>query len=95
MNKLFPGEDPKDVLRIELKKLTVENYMQTVKDIRYPDRSEMREFGTTYNGCYDVYLKIRVELLGRYGKEEVLIMSFHFAEKPFDEHTFPYKEVRL
>ena len=45
VNKLFPDENPVDALKRELLTLTVEDYMQTVKDIRFPKRSEMREFG--------------------------------------------------
>lgn len=42
---LFPDENPITALKRELKKLTVEEYIQTVKDTRFPNRSEMREFG--------------------------------------------------
>ena len=34
VNKLFPDENPVDALKRELLTLTVEDYMQTVKDIR-------------------------------------------------------------
>lgn len=47
---LFPNENPYKAVRRELKSLTSENYIRTIKDIRYPKRSEMREFGKTYNG---------------------------------------------
>ena len=50
VNTLFPSEDPVDALRRELISLDVGNYMRTVKDIRFPKRSEMREFGKVYNG---------------------------------------------
>ena len=40
---LFPDENPVDALKRELKRLTIEEYMQTVKDLRFPKRSEMRE----------------------------------------------------
>ena len=46
--------------------LTEEDYMRTVKDLRFPNRSEMREFGKVYNSNEDVYIKLRVELLGQY-----------------------------
>ena len=49
VNKLFPNENPVDALKRELLKLTVMDYMQTVKDIRFPKRTEMREFGKVYN----------------------------------------------
>lgn len=41
VNKLFPDENPVDALKRELLTLTVEDYMQTVKDTRFPKRSEM------------------------------------------------------
>lgn len=92
VNKLFPDEDPAVALRRELRKLTVEDYIQTVKDLRFPKRSEMREFGKEYDGEGDVYIKIRVELLGQYGKTTTFIMSFHFAEEPFTAESFPYRK---
>lgn len=92
INKLFPDENPVDVLKRELLTLSVEDYMQTVKDTRFPKRSEMREFGKVYNGTEDVYIKIRVELLGLYGNTTTFVMSFHFAEKAFTPEMFPYKK---
>lgn len=92
VNKLFPDENPVDVLKRELLTLSVEDYMKTVKDIRFPKRSEMREFGKVYNGAEDVYIKIRVELLGVYGNTTTFVMSFHFAEKAFTPEMFPYKK---
>ena len=92
VNKLFSDENPVDALKRELLTLSVEDYMQTVKDIRFPKRSEMREFGKVYNGTDDVYIKIRVELLGMYGNTTTLVMSFHFAEKAYTPEMFPYKK---
>ena len=92
VNKLFSDENPVDALKRELLTLSVEDYMQTVKDIRFPKRSEMREFGKVYNGTDDVYIKIRVELLGMYGNTTTFVMSFHFAEKAFTPEMFPYKK---
>lgn len=92
VSKLFPNENPVEALKRELLRLSVENYMQTVKDTRFPKRSEMREFGRVYNGTDDVYIKIRVELLGRYGSAATFVMSFHFAEKAFTPEMFPYKK---
>lgn len=92
VNMLFPDENPVDALKRELLALSVGDYMQTVKDIRFPKRSEMREFGKVYNGKDDVYIKIRVELLGRYGNTTTFVMSFHFAEKAFTSEMFPYKK---
>lgn len=91
VNTLFPDEDPVTALRRELKTLSVEEYLRTVKDTRYPKRSEMREFGRVYNGTEDVYIKIRVEVLGAYGSPNTFVMSFHFAEKAFSKEMFPYK----
>ena len=91
VNKLFPDENPADALKRELLTLSIENYIQTVKDIRFPKRSEMREFGKVYNGTDDVYIKIRVETLGIYGKPTTFVMSFRFAEKAFTSGLFPYK----
>ena len=70
----------------------MEDYIQTVKDIHFPKRSEMREFGKVYDGKDDVYIKIRVELLGIYGQTTTFIMSFHFAEKAFTQEMFPYRK---
>ena len=92
VNKLFSDENPVDALKRELLTLSVEDYMQTVKDIRFPKRSEMREFGKVYNGTDDVYIKIRVELLGMYGNTTTFVMSFHFAENAFTPEMFPYKK---
>ena len=91
VNTLFPDENPLDALKRELLTLSVEEYMQTVKDLRFPNRSEMREFGKVYNGSEDVYIKIRVELLGAYGNTTTFVMSFHFAERAFTPEMFPYK----
>ena len=92
VNKLFPDENPLDAIKRELLTLSVEDYIQTIKDIRFPKRSEMREFGKVYNGTEDVYIKIRVELLGLYGKTTTFVMPFHFAEKAFTPEMFPYKK---
>ena len=92
MADLFPDEDPIEVLRRELKTLTVKEYLRTVKDLRFPDRQEMREFGKVYPGNAEVYIKVRVELLAQdgFGEHTTFVMSFHYAEKPFSEETFPY-----
>lgn len=92
VSKLFPDENPVDALKRELLTLSVEDYMQTVKDTRFPKRSEMREFGKVYDGTEDVYIKIRVELLGLYGNTTTFVMSFHFAERAFTPEMFPYKK---
>ena len=92
VNTLFSDEDPVDALKRELMSLTVEEYMKTVMDLRFPKRSEMREFGKTYHGKDDVYIKIRVELLGLYGNTTTFVMSFHYAERPFTSEMFPYRK---
>lgn len=89
---LFPDEDPVIALKHELCTLTVEEYMKTVKDQRFPKRSEMREFGKVYSEKGDVYIKIRVELLGQYGNHTAFVMSFHYAETPFTPEMFPYRK---
>ena len=89
MHTLFPDEDVVAVLKRELATLTVHDYIETVKDTRYPKRSDMRVFGKKYSG-EDVYIKIRVELVGPMGNNYVFVMSFHFAEKAFIETDFPY-----
>ena len=92
VNTLFPDENPVDALKRELLSLSVEDYIQTIKDIRFPNRSEMREFGKVYNGTDDVYIKVRVELLGIYGETTTFVMSFHFAERAFNPEMFPYRK---
>lgn len=92
VNTLFPNENPVEALRKELLSLTAEDYIQTVKDLRFPNRSEMREFGKVYNDKDEVYIKIRVELLGTYGSATTFIMSFHFTEKAFTKEMFPYRK---
>ena len=50
----------------------------------------MRVFGRKYGD--DVYIKIRAELLkSDSGKDEIYVMSFHYAEWAFTERDFPYK----
>lgn len=89
---LFPDENPEKALKRELYSLSISEYQHTVKDDRFPNRSEMRVFGRTYKGNGDVYIKIRVELmdLSRFGGHTTFVMSFHFAEIPFKKDDFPY-----
>ena len=89
---LFPDENPVDALKRELQTLSIEEYMQTVRHLRFPNRSEMREFGKIYDGKGDVYIKIRVELLSEYGNHMTFVMSFHYAEIPFTSEMFPYQK---
>lgn len=92
MDALFKKENPIEAIKRELMTLTVEEYMRTVADKRFPNKSEMREFGKVYNGTEDVYIKIRVDLLGVYGSPKTFVMSFHFAETPFEPEMFPYRK---
>lgn len=92
MSKLFPNEDEVEVLKRELTKLSIREYIETVKDIRFSNKSEMRVFGKQYKEK-DVYIKIRVELVSvthASGNNYVLVMSFHFSEMEFKESDFPF-----
>lgn len=86
--ELFPDESPREVLRRELSLLKVHEYIETVKDIRYPKRSELWVFGKKYNNR-DVYIKFRVEIVQR---NQIFILSFHFSTVPFSEIPFPFAE---
>lgn len=90
LQTLFPDEEPKAAIAREIRSLTPENYIRTVKDARFPNRDDFREFGKKYNQNDDVYIKVRVELISGDGGKHVFVMSFHFAEYPFDDKTFPY-----
>lgn len=95
MGQLFPNEDEVEVLKRELSLLTVEEYIETVKDTRFPKRSDMRVFGKQYSGD-DVYIKIRVELVSishASGDTFIFVMSFHYSEWDLKESDFPYKKV--
>jgi hypothetical protein len=92
--QLFPNEDEVEALKRELTYLTVEEYLETVKDIRFPNKSEMRVFGKEYSG-QDVYIKLRVELVSiahANGENFILVMSFHFSESGFRESDFLYRK---
>lgn len=92
--KLFPDEDEVDALKRELIKLTIEEYIETVRDVRFPNNTEMRVFGKQYLN-EDVYIKIRVELVSAAhasGNNFILVMSFHFSERDFNESNFPYRK---
>lgn len=94
MAQLFLDENEVEVLKRELTYLTVEEYIETVRDLRFPKRSEMRVFGKEYSG-EDVYIKIRVELVSiehANGDSFILVMSFHFSERNFEESDFPYRK---
>lgn len=92
---LFPNEDEVESLKRELQLLTIEDYIETVEDTRFPKLSEMRVFGKQYSGN-DVYIKIRVELISvlTSGDHFILVMSFHYSEFALIDGDFPYKKVR-
>ena len=93
VNDLFPDEDPVTALKRELSVLQVDNYKETVRDLRFPKRAEMRVFGKNYGD--DVYIKIRVELMksGIAGvSNAIFVMSFHYSDRKFTDKDFPYKK---
>ena len=95
LGKLFPDEDDIVVLKRELLLLTIDEYIETIKDTKFPKRSEMRVFGKQYGGD-DVYIKIRVELVNithASGGSFILVMSFHYSTREFTENDFPFKKV--
>lgn len=90
ISDLFPDKNPTEALREELGKIEVDEYIETVKDVTYPGRSDMRVFGRRYNGKDDVYIKIRVELFASDGNHLVFVMSFHYAMHPIPAFMYPY-----
>ena len=94
IERLFPDDDEVEALKRELALLTIEEYVETLKDIRYPNKSEMRIFGRKYFD-EDVYIKIRVELISTThasGDSFIFVMSFHYAAEAFSDSDFPYKK---
>lgn len=92
VEQLFPNEDPIVAIKRELKTLKVEEYIETVKDIRFPKRSEMRVFGRKYEEK-EVYIKVRVELIQvsvNGVDNSIFVMSFHFSTVEFKTIVFPY-----
>lgn len=88
----FSGQDPIKILKNELNKIRIEEYICTVKDINKPDRSEMRVFGRYYDKG-EVYIKIRVELCNIeqcFGVDLIFVMSFHYSTSKFSNSIFPY-----
>jgi len=95
--QLFPDEDEVEVLKRELAFLTVEEYIETVKDTRFPNKPEMRAFGRQYSN-EDVYIKIRVELVSiehAGGGSHIFVMSFHFSDRDFNKTDFPYRKSEV
>ena len=87
---LFPNENPSEAIIRELKSLTEKDYIRTLKDLRFPNRSELREFGKEYNSK-DVYIKVRVEIIPATSQTPIFVMSFHYAMKSFSAENFPYR----
>ena len=93
--KLFPKEDYVEAFKKEFLTLTIEEYIETVKDLRFPNKSDMRVFGKVYD-LEDVYIKIRVELLSidhAYGENYIMVMSFHYSDRKFVDGDFPYRKT--
>lgn len=94
IERLFPDEDEVKALKRELAVLVIEEYIETLKDVKYPNKTEMRVFGRRYSD-EDVYMKIRVELISTThagGDSFIFIMSFHYAKEDFKDSDFPYKK---
>ena len=93
-------KDSKDNTKTRIEsKLEVNTYLQKLKyaldhdaQIAFQARRLVDKKREIYYGTDDVYIKIRVELLGLDGNTTTFVMSFHFAEKPFTTDMFPYKE---
>ena len=77
------------MLRRELASLECANYMLTIEDKDYPNRSDLRVFGKVINNL-DIYIKLRVELVSILGKM-VFVLSFHESERSFFKDEFPYR----
>lgn len=90
LNNLFPDRNPVIVLKQELAKLEVRDYICTIQDSRYPNASELRVFGKRYESD-NVYIKIRVDLVDKFGGKSILVLSFHYAEYELNDNDFPYK----
>lgn len=88
INKLFPDEDLVKAIKRELILLKHCDYLHTLKDIKFPNRSLLRVFAKKYSGEY-VYIKIRAEVVHKF----VHIISFHFSSVGIKENEFTYKEV--
>ncbi len=88
LGELFPHESPKEAMRRELAHLKVQEYIETLKDSRFPKRSELWVFGKQYME-QDTYIKFRVEIIQR---NHIFVLSFHFSTIPFSEVYFPFAE---
>jgi len=83
---LFSDEPPQKVLRREIGKLCPEEYMHSVKDTKYPNRSELHVFAREYDDY--VYIKFRVEVI----VNNIYVISFHYSDVELNNEDFPYRE---
>jgi hypothetical protein len=72
------NKDEVEVLKRELTKLTVNEYIETVNDARFLNKSEIR-----------VEL---VSIAHANGNNFIFVMSFHFLKMDFNESDFPYRQ---
>ena len=79
--------DTSDVVE-ELKKLTVEDYSESIIDDEVEDLRIFYVFGKKIKKR-DVYIKVRIKERSTAKGEFVFCISFHFARYPITE--FPYK----
>jgi hypothetical protein len=86
---LFPNEDSVKVMKRELRTLTCSEYIETVVDLKYPEKPELRVFGRYYDK-QGVYIKLRVHLVNP--DTYIFVMSFHYALHQFEVIDFPYKK---
>jgi len=84
--ELFPNERPEEAIRRELGDLKVAEYIETVKDTKYRNRSDLWVFGKQINSK-DVYIKFRVEIVER---NHIFVMFFHFATRQFEKSDFRF-----
>ena len=77
------GIDNNDIKEY-LKKLTLQNYIETCDDERNKKTEAYYIFGINIKNK-DIYIKIKIQ---SYDRKIVLCMSFHYAEYKLE---FPYK----
>ncbi len=93
LGALFPDEDETTVLQRELLTLSADNYIETLEDVRFKNRSPWWVFGKNYQGR-DVYIKLRVELVSSDKSKagtHIFVMSFHYSDRKFSDSSFPYQ----
>lgn len=89
---LFPDESETEALKRELLTLTVEEYIESIRDNRFPKLAPMRVFCKQYSNC-DVYIKLRVEMMSKElaGSGRIIVISFHFAEWKYCSTDYPFR----